>query len=76
MIILLTKIISKIQESSMYFFFFCSYIFTKNFYIFKTFDSDFSYVAAWFTDQHSKPLGMEDEININLDGFNLEMDYL
>ena len=34
---------------------------TKSFIFLKTFDSDFSYIEAWFTDQNSKPLEIEDE---------------
>ena len=30
------------------------------------FDSEFSYIEVWFTDQISKPLEIEDEINITL----------
>ena len=30
------------------------------------FDSEFSYIEAWFADQNSKPLGIEDKINITL----------
>ena len=36
----------------------------KNFIFLKTFDSEFSYIEVWFTDQSSKPLEIEDEINI------------
>ena len=32
----------------------------------KTFDSEFSYIDVWFTNQNSKPLEMEDKINIIL----------
>ena len=32
----------------------------------KTFNSEFSYIEAWFTDQNSKPLEIEDKINITL----------
>ena len=32
----------------------------------KTFDSEFSYIEVWFTDQNSKPLEIEDKINITL----------
>ena len=32
----------------------------------KTFDSEFSYIEVWFTDQNSKPLEIEDKINIAL----------
>ena len=30
----------------------------KDFIFLKTFDSDFSYIEVWFTDQNSKPLEM------------------
>ena len=39
---------------------------SKNFIILKTFNSGFSYIKVWFTDQNSKPLEIEDEINITL----------
>ena len=39
---------------------------TKSFIFLKTFDSDFSYIEVWFTDQNSKPLEIEDKINIPL----------
>ena len=39
---------------------------TKNFIFLKTFDSEFSYVEVWFTDQNYKPLEIEDKINITL----------
>ena len=32
----------------------------------KTFDSEFSCIEVWFTDQCSKPLEMENKINITL----------
>ena len=32
----------------------------------KTFDSEFSFIELWFTDQNSKPLEIEDKINITL----------
>ena len=32
----------------------------------KTFDSEFSNIELWFTDQNSKPLEIEDKINITL----------
>ena len=38
----------------------------KIFIILKTFDSDFSYIEVWFTDQNSKPLEIEDKKNITL----------
>ena len=34
----------------------------KNFIFLKTFDSEFSYIEVWFTDQNSKPLEIEDKI--------------
>ena len=40
--------------------------FTQKFYVLKTFDSDFSYIEVWFTDQNSKPLETEQKINITL----------
>ena len=33
---------------------------------FKTFNSKFSYIEVWFTDQNSKPLEIEDKIKITL----------
>ena len=42
-------------------------IYPKKFYIFNNFIfSEFSYIAVWFTDQNSKPLEIEDKINITL----------
>ena len=41
-------------------------IFPKNFIFIKIFDSDFSYIEVWFTDQNSNPLEIEDKINITL----------
>ena len=38
----------------------------KNFTILKTFKLEFSYIEIWFTDQNSKPLEIEDKINIAL----------
>ena len=38
-------------------------ILSKNFIFSKTFDSGFSYIEVWFTDQNSKPLDTEDKIN-------------
>ena len=32
----------------------------------ETFDSDFSYIEVWFTDQNFKPLETEDKIKITL----------
>ena len=38
----------------------------KHFIFLKTFYSDFSYIEAWFPDQNSKSLVIEDKINISL----------
>ena len=38
----------------------------KNFTFLKTLNSAFSYAEVWFTDQNSKPLEIEDQINITL----------
>ena len=38
----------------------------KNSKFLKTFHSEFSCTEVWFTDQNSKPLQMEDKINIAL----------
>ena len=32
----------------------------------KSFDSECSYIKVWFTNQNSKPLEIEDKINITL----------
>ena len=38
----------------------------KNFIFLKTFNSLFSYMQVWLTDQNSNPLEIEDKINITL----------
>ena len=38
----------------------------ENFISLRTFNSEFSYIEVWFTDQNSKPLEIEDKINIIL----------
>ena len=38
----------------------------KNFIFLKTFNSESSYIELWFADQNSKPLEIEDKINIIL----------
>ena len=38
----------------------------KNFIFLKCFDSEFSFIEIWFTDQNSKPLETEDKIDITL----------
>ena len=40
-------------------------ILPENFIFLKTFDSEFSYIEEWFTDQNSKPLRIEDKINLS-----------
>ena len=37
----------------------------KNFIFLKIFNQEFSYIEVWFTDQNSKPLQIEDQINIS-----------
>ena len=39
---------------------------TKNFILLKIFNSEFSYIEVWFTDQNPKPLYIKDKINIIL----------
>ena len=36
----------------------------KNVYIIETFDSEFSYIEVWFTDQNSNPLEIEDRMKL------------
>ena len=38
----------------------------QNFIFLKTFNSEILYIEVWFTDQNSKPLKIEDKINITL----------
>ena len=38
----------------------------KSFIFLKTFNSEFSYIEVWLTDQNSKPLEMEDKISTTL----------
>ena len=38
----------------------------KNFIFSKTFNSEFSYIELWCADENSKPLEIEDKINITL----------
>ena len=38
----------------------------KKFISLKTFDSEFSYIKVWFTDQNYKPLRVEDKTKITL----------
>ena len=39
---------------------------SENFIFLKTFDLEFSFIEVWFTDQNSKLLEIENEINITL----------
>ena len=39
---------------------------TENFIFLKTFDSEFSYIEVWFTDQNCNLLEKENKINITL----------
>ena len=63
---MLTKIISKIQVLYTFVpnksFGQLLDISTKKFMFLKTFNSEFSYIEVWFTDQNSKPLEIEDKI--------------
>ena len=38
----------------------------QNCILLKNFDSEFSHIEEWFTDQNSKPLETEDKTNITL----------
>ena len=38
----------------------------KNVIFLKSFNSEFSYIEVWFTDQSFKPVEVEDKINITL----------
>ena len=38
----------------------------NNFICLKKFDSEFSYIEVWLTDQNSRPLEIKDKINIGL----------
>ena len=68
---MLTTIINKFQESSIHLLLISHWV---NYWIFllktlffkKRFDSKSLYIEVWFTDQNSKPLEIEDEINIML----------
>ena len=71
---MLTAIINKIQESLVLQDTFSPNkslgqlldISSKNNIFLKTFNSEFLYIEVWFTDQNSKPLEIEDKINIFL----------
>ena len=39
---------------------------STTFYVIKTFNLEFSYIEVWFTDQNSKPIEIEEKINIIL----------
>ena len=59
---------SDYQQDSRVLYTFCQLldISPKNFIFLKTFNSEFSYIEVWFTNQNSKPLEIEDKINITL----------
>ena len=38
----------------------------KNFIFLRTFNLEFPYIKVWFTNQNSKPIEIEDKINITL----------
>ena len=50
------------------------YLFNPNFLFFKTFDSEFSYIEVWFTDQNSNLIEIKDKINVThqINKLNLE----
>ena len=63
---LLTMIVSAIQESCIHFYWLFDQSFgqllditPKNFIFTRTFNSEFSYIEAWFSDQNSKRLEVE-----------------
>ena len=43
----------------------CVHLFLINCFV-KTFNSEFSYIEVWFTDQNSKPFEIEHKANITL----------
>ena len=59
-------VIYKIQRSCNKSFYQLLDISPENFIFLKTFDSEFSYIEEWVTDQNSNPLEIEDKINIIL----------
>ena len=64
---LLTTIISKIQESCNHLFLINLFVISPIEFIFsKTFDSQFSYTEVWLAVQNSKPLKIEYKINFAL----------
>ena len=53
-------ITNKIQE-------YCTLLFPINrLVVLKTFNSEFQDIEVWFTDQNSKPLEIEDRINLTM----------
>ena len=38
----------------------------NTFILLKTFNAEFSYIEVWFSDQNSKPIEIEDKINMTL----------
>ena len=67
---LLIIIINKTQESCIHLFLINLsvdyWIFLPKILFLKTFDSEFSYIEVWFTDQNSNTLGIEDKINLTI----------
>ena len=70
---MLTTIINKIQDSRVLYTFIPNKLFgqllvisPENFIFLETLNSEFSYIKVWLTDQNSKPLEVEDKINIAL----------
>ena len=59
-------VIYKIQRSCNKSFYQLLDISPENFIFLKTFDSEFSYIEVWFTNENSNPLEIEDTVNINL----------
>ena len=51
------------HQKMLYSFFIFSYYYIK---FLLTFNSEFSYIEVWFTDQNSKPIELEDKTNITL----------
>ena len=67
---LLIIISNKTQESCIHLFLINLsvdyWIFLPKILFLKTFDSEFSYIEVWFTDQNSNTLGIEDKINLTI----------
>ena len=70
---MLTTIINKIQDSRVLYTFIPNKLFgqlldisPENFIFLKTLNSEFLCIKVWLTDQNSKPLEVEDKVNIAL----------